>query len=216
MIDYLIIAFIAVLAVATTLWFFKARREMLELTRDIVVELESAFKPRDKEYTLLGYLVGFRGTYKLSDGDEAYVLFTTFPRHSLLYYPIAKALGRKDRLEVAIRYRRRRVKREFHLVNARDGWAMSVSRGELKGKNLNKASLKDERGEFFVYGESPQDSELAAHLVRMTSYEIHKASAYKDAGLLEVALEGKRGAPKEALRLLEEMKRNLTRAIEAE
>lgn len=213
--DYIAIAAIAILAVAMTLWFFKARREMLELTRDLVVELESALKPRDKEYTLLGYLVGFRGTYRLSSGDEAYVLLTTFPRYSLLYYPIAKALGRKDRLEVAIKHRNRRVVRELHIVNARDGWALAISSKELANKKLEKSSLKSQRGEFFVYHESPLDMELALSLVNSSRHEIHKISAYKEAGLLEVALEAKRGAPREAARLLEELRRNLTRATEA-
>ncbi|MEM0478720.1 MAG: hypothetical protein QXS16_00195, partial [Pyrobaculum sp.] len=85
-----------VISVASVMWYFRERKKILKLMRDFVVELEEVFKPVDKTYTLLGYLVGFRAVYKLHNGDQLYVLFTTAPRYAFLYLPFVKLLGRED------------------------------------------------------------------------------------------------------------------------
>jgi len=61
---------------------------------------------------LLGYLVGYKASYKLGDGSRAYIRLTTTPRHSLLYYPITAIPKREDRVAIALQPSRRSVLRD--------------------------------------------------------------------------------------------------------
>ncbi|MEN2998971.1 MAG: hypothetical protein ABDH61_00070 [Acidilobaceae archaeon] len=212
--EYAILATISILAVAMVIWYFRVRREMILLTRTVVVELEKYFKPRDKTYTLLGYLVGFKGKYELGNGDQVFILFTTMPRMSLLYYPIAKLLGRRDRLEVALKYANRYVLRDFHLVNVSDKWAAGTflrDVGEKRGK-LERREIGGKRGNFVAFLESPEDEGLAKKLLDISKVEVHRVSAYKDQNLVDVAVEAKLGAVGELLKLHEEVRKRVTKS----
>ncbi|MCS7099561.1 MAG: hypothetical protein NZ925_04385, partial [Sulfolobales archaeon] len=112
LLDLIVITSMSVLAVASVVWYFRMRRKMLVLMKKVTEDLEKSFKPVDKAYVLLGYLVGYRAKYDLENGDKVYILLTTAPRHSILYYPIARALKRTDRLEVAIANYSRYVSKE--------------------------------------------------------------------------------------------------------
>ncbi|MCX8195695.1 MAG: hypothetical protein N3F67_01225 [Acidilobaceae archaeon] len=212
--EYAILALISVMAVAMVIWYFRVRKEMLLLTRTIAVELEKYFKPRDKSYVLLGYLVGFKAKYELENGDEVFVLFTTTPKMALLYYPIAKLLGRKDRLEVALKYANRYVEREFHLVNPRDRWAVASflrDVGERREKLLRR-EVRGKRGTMVAFMESPGDEGLAARLATMGEAELHRVSAFKEHNLIDVAVEAGLGCVKDIVRIHDELRKNVTRS----
>ena len=53
------------LSVAMIVWYFRERRELIRFISDVIKELEDVFKPTDKVYELLGYLVGFKARFKL-------------------------------------------------------------------------------------------------------------------------------------------------------
>ncbi|MEM0025161.1 MAG: hypothetical protein QXV41_01130, partial [Zestosphaera sp.] len=79
-----VIAFSALIIASaiSVIWYFRGRRKMLKFIKEFTDELERELRPADKEYVLLGYLVGYRAKYKLEDGRNAYILLTTAPRHS--------------------------------------------------------------------------------------------------------------------------------------
>ncbi|MCS7106689.1 MAG: hypothetical protein NZ902_01080 [Acidilobaceae archaeon] len=213
--EYAILALISLLAVAMVIWYFRVRKEMLLLTRTVVVELEKHFKPREKSYVLLGYLVGFKGKYELNNGDQVFILFTTMPRMSLLYYPIAKMLGRKDRLEVALKYSNRYVLRDFHLVNVSDSWATSTFLRDV-GERREKMQRRELRANYVAFLEDLEDEGLAKKLLDMSKAEIHRVSAFREHNLVEVAVEARLGAVGEILKILEEMRKRVTRSRHSE
>ncbi|MEM2212079.1 MAG: hypothetical protein QW114_02660 [Candidatus Nezhaarchaeales archaeon] len=106
------------LALASVPWYFRMRRR-IALMKKVTEDLEKTLKPKDKEYVLLGYLVDYKAKYTLNGGDKVYVVFTTAPKHSMLYYPILKAFKRKDRLTLAIEYGRRHVSSGFTWLTLR-------------------------------------------------------------------------------------------------
>jgi len=63
--DYLGVVILSVLAVAMVIWYFKMRKVMILLMKKVTDDLEKFFKPRDKSYILLGYLVGYKAIYDL-------------------------------------------------------------------------------------------------------------------------------------------------------
>jgi len=116
--DYIIITLMSFLAIAMVVWYFRGRRELIRFISDIIKELEDVFKPTDKVYELLGYLVGFKARFKFGRSSNivnAYAMLTTVPKYSLLYYPIAKVLSRKDLLSIAVEFRGV-MSRELHMV----------------------------------------------------------------------------------------------------
>lgn len=90
---------------ASVVWFFQIRRSMILRMRGVISVLEHTFKPSDKEYTLLGYLVGFKATYKLRDPSitRAWLLYIMPPYHVFFYLPVIALARRRERLEVTLR-----------------------------------------------------------------------------------------------------------------
>ena len=98
---------IAVAAAVSVVWFFHMRRVMLMRMRGLVSLLERSFKPRDTQYVLLGYLVGFKAEYLLGNGpaSKAWILYTIPPYHVFFYLPVISLAKRKERLEFTLRLR---------------------------------------------------------------------------------------------------------------
>ncbi len=96
---------VAVVAVATVVVYFRGRRINLVLMRDFIVKMENLFEPSDKEYVLLGYLVGFKAKFKVMRWNISDItwMLTLLPRQSLLYYPISKLTSKFDRLYISAR-----------------------------------------------------------------------------------------------------------------
>jgi hypothetical protein len=160
-----IVAFtiLVVASSASVIWYFRARRKILRFIKEFTEELEKELRPSDKEYVLLGYLVGYRARYKLEDGRNVYVLLTTTPKHSLFYYPIARALGREDRVTIMLELAGRNVLRDLHAVRKNESRLLNVllrDLGERAGR-LNRTVLETSKGDYEVFYEEPRDLDLA-------------------------------------------------------
>lgn len=212
--DYLMVVLLSTLAAASVVWYFRTRRRTLVLMKSVTEELEKVFKPVDKAYVLLGYLVGYRARYELENGDRVYVLLTTAPRHSILYYPIARALGRTDRLEIALESARRHVTRDLHAVLARDSRSHAVLLRDLGSKRevVSRRTLETPRGEYVVYYEDSGDLELVRRLVSTTELRVYRLSAFTRSNLVEIAAEIREGMVAEAVRVLRELGRSVSRS----
>jgi hypothetical protein len=101
----LILYIVLIGGAASVVWFFQTRRSMLLRMRGVVAILEDVFRPVDKEYTLLGYLVGFRAVYKLRDRllSRAWLLYIMPPYHVFFYLPVIALGRRRERLEVTLK-----------------------------------------------------------------------------------------------------------------
>ncbi|MGB9827081.1 MAG: hypothetical protein ACPLSM_01005 [Thermosphaera sp.] len=146
---YGVIILIAILGAASAIWFFRQRRRLIVLLRDVVLSLEKHFNPSSKEYQWLGYIVGFKARYVLPGKHRVYLLLTTVPRHSLLYYPFAKIAGRRDRLEIAFNPSDRVVAGEVYLVKKNSRVDNTVLRNSV-GDRLDKMFSREVRG-FYDY-----------------------------------------------------------------
>lgn len=85
-------------------WFFWMRRVMLRRQAAIVRSLEERLSPKDKQYWLIGYLVGFAARYTLHDtrAPRVWITYTTPPYHVFFYLPIIILGRKKERLEIAV------------------------------------------------------------------------------------------------------------------
>ncbi|KSW10710.1 hypothetical protein CF15_07960 [Pyrodictium occultum] len=138
------------LSSASVVWFFQVRRSMLMRMRAVVGILEDVFRPRDKTYTLLGYLVGFRAVYRLDWpwAGRAWILYTMPPSHVFLYLPVVVLQRRRDRLEVTLRLASP-LPGEAHVYDPGDRWARRLvardtaeSRGRLRERELELAGKR--------------------------------------------------------------------------
>ncbi len=179
---------LVILSVASVFWYFRVRRKMLVFLKEFTVKLEEVLKPKDKVYTLLGYLVGYKATYKLGDGSKAYILLTTAPRLSLFYYPIAKALGREDRVSIALRPGIERIVREMHAVREGESRLKAVLSRDLGEKlnKLNTTKVKTKWGTYEVFYEDPKDVDILLGVINDETLPIYKVSAYKSLNLTEI------------------------------
>jgi len=214
LLDYLAVVLLSTLAVAMVVWYFRMRRVTLQLMKRVTEDLERFFRPLDKTYVLLGYLVGYRATYTLEGGDRVFVVLTTVPRHSLLYYPVVKALGRTDRLHLAIRYGKRYVTRELHAVNLVDGRLHSVVLRDLgsRASTLSKREIELSRGRYVVYYEDSSDLELVGRIVESSPVTLYKLSAYSKDNLVEVVADISSGDAVGVAEVLREFGRRVTRS----
>jgi len=214
LLDYLVVVLLSVLAAAMVVWYFRMRRVTLQLMKGVTDDLETLFKPLDKTYVLLGYLVGYRATYTLEGGDRVFVVLITVPRHSLLYYPVVKALGRTDRLHLAIRYGKRYVARELHAVNLVDSRLHAVVLKDLgrRAEVLSKRELESSRGRYVVYYEDSSDLELVRNLVESSPVTLYKLSAYSKDNLVEVVADVSSGNAISVAEILKDFSRRVTRS----
>ncbi|MGC8983468.1 MAG: hypothetical protein ACP5KA_06955 [Desulfurococcaceae archaeon] len=140
--DYLALLGLSALGVASAVWFFKKRREVLELLRDVTATLEEYYKPSDKTYTWIGYLVGYKARYVLPGKHKAFILFTTVPRHALFYMPVVLLANRRDRLEVAVVPHDRYVVGELH-VHKKGSWIAEAVVKKNVGERLREFSVRE-------------------------------------------------------------------------
>lgn len=215
LLDLIVISILSFLAVSSVIWYFRMRRKTLVLTKKVTEDLERIFKPVDKTYVLLGYLVGYRARYELENGDRVYVLFTTLPRHSILYYPIAKALKRTDRLEMAIENSRRSVVRDLHAVISEDSRTHAILVRDLGSKVdlLSRRTVKTPKGEYVVYYEDSGDIELVKNLLETVELKVYRLSAFTKNNLVELAAEVREDTVPSLVKALRELNRHVTKSI---
>lgn len=195
--DYVAVVMLATLALAMTVWYFRKRRELITLIRDIARELEEVLRPTDKVYELLGYLVGFKARFKLgrSVATDAYVTLTTVPIHSLLYYPIAKLMSRKSMLGMALEFRKE-VPREVHLIlygRALGRYEEALKRDIPYINQLRTTRVSLPGGEYKVYYEDQRDAEVVFKELSRYGLKPIQFSIFKSRKLIYVLAEAKRG-----------------------
>ncbi len=110
---------IALIAGISTLQFYRGRKQNLMILEYSTRVLEKCFKPKDKNYTIIGIYIGYDATYKviheMIKNIKAVVLL--LPRQSLLYMPIAKLTSRFDRVFLIINYKKNKIfPGEAHIV----------------------------------------------------------------------------------------------------
>ncbi|MEM1982745.1 MAG: hypothetical protein QXZ63_03675 [Sulfolobales archaeon] len=203
--DYLMLVIISVLAVVMVLWYFRKRKELIKFIKSIVEELESTFRPEDKIYELLGYLVGFKAKYKLSKSSNAlnaYATLTTVPNYSLLYYPIAKLMSRRNTLGIAIQYREG-IPRDLHLIESDNKKLELRLRSDVK--DLSKMPVKkiELRGRFYsVYYLNESDVDLVLRELSNFELNVFQLSLFSSKNLIYVLVEAKEGVVKPIYKLI--------------
>jgi hypothetical protein len=213
LLDFLALLGLSTLAAAMVVWFYWMRRKVLKLIKKVVDDLEGFFKPIDKTYTLLGYLVGFRAIYELERGDRLFIVLTTTPRHSLTYYPLLKLLGRTDRLQLALKPSSRYVLRELHVVDARDKRSLQILARDL-GERINWLSRVEHetpKGVYLVYYESPEDLDFVKRVIEHSPVHIYKLSAYTRENLVEVVADISSGDATAVAKVLRDFSGKITR-----
>ena len=106
------------------LWFYKLRKTMIKRQIVIINTLEKAFKPKDKKYTVHGYLVGFTGKYWINRGNiiKAWAYYVTPPYHVFFYLPVIHAFKKKERMDITLELKSVRYRGEAHISVSKDGY----------------------------------------------------------------------------------------------
>ncbi|MEM3182187.1 MAG: hypothetical protein QW397_02115 [Fervidicoccaceae archaeon] len=204
-----------IISVASVFWYFKMRKKILKFMKDFTDELEREFRPKDKEYMLLGYLVGYRAKYKLGDGRRAFVLLTTTPKHSLFYYPIAKVLKHEDRVTIMIELAGKKILRDAHAVKKSESRLLRTLSRDLGSRmdRLNTTSIQTKQGKFELFYESAADVELLAGIINSSYASIRKISAYKQINAVEIVSRAEHGVVHEIVESLRVLSKGLTESI---
>ncbi len=113
-----LVAALVLLALAATLGYFRGVRRNRAIAASIAGGLEEALRPVETEYVNVGGSIGHNFTFRLAgDWTEARGVFTLSPRHSLLYLPLSRLLGVRDRLFLNV-FTTRPFRGEGHFVRA--------------------------------------------------------------------------------------------------
>jgi hypothetical protein len=90
------------------------------LGKQMSLQAERVFEPKDKEYVNIGGVLGYNFVHKLRDPwKEAKGTFVFIPRHSLLYLPFSYYLiGNRDRFYVNL-FTDKKLVGEGHIVEKR-------------------------------------------------------------------------------------------------
>lgn len=213
-VDYLMLVFMSFLAVSMVLWYFRKRKELIKFIKSIINELEDVFRPTDKVYEVLGYLVGFKAKYKLGKTTKAlnaYASLTTVPRHSLLYYPIAKLLSRKDVLTVAMEFRDG-ITEDIHLVR----YGSKRLEARLRNDVQDVEGMRSRRVEllgtpYVVYYYDEGDVDLIMSELEGLNLNLIQLSVFKSKNLIYVAVEAKEGIVRPVYKLINNIYSRLSR-----
>ncbi len=135
---------LVLLAGAATVQFFRGRKKNLSILEKSIRILEDVFKPKDKNYTIIGIYVGYSALLKIKkafiDTVEAVVLL--FPRQSMLYAPIARLTSRYDRAYVIIHYTKdKNFPGEAHIVQ-KGFYRLGIRRAI---RNIEKMKVEETR-----------------------------------------------------------------------
>ncbi len=216
LINVIALSALMILTTATVVWYFRIRKKMLQFLKEFTVRLEEVLKPKDKEYRLLGYLVGYKAFFTLSDGSKAYVLLTTAPKFSLIYYPIAKALKHEDRVAIALEPSKRKVVKEVHAVKVGEARLKAILSKDLREglSKLNMTKVNVRWGSYEIFYEDPKDVDLLIDVLNNEILPIYKISAYKDLNLTEVVSKAEVDKIEYLYERLREYTKRVTKAIQ--
>ncbi len=110
---------LVLIAAVSMMQFYRGRKKNLRILEESIKILEDVFKPRDKNYTVIGIYIGYSASFKIDNpiikNVEAVILL--FPRQSLLYAPIAKITSRFDRAYIIVNYNKaKKFPGEAHVI----------------------------------------------------------------------------------------------------
>lgn len=182
--DLLAVLALSILAGVMIVWYYYWRRRMLWLMHSIVKTLEEVFKPVDKNYVLLGYLVGFKSEYKLDStgAKRIYARLLLLPHYSLLYYPIARLLTSKvDRLDILVKEPGLKLRR-MHVVKR--GWLRLLKQDDLSVEGLKSEVFEHGGVEYYVYYEDGIDRDILVSLVKNHSGYLRVSSIPEENAIL--------------------------------
>ncbi len=93
-------------------------KKNISFSRKISKILEEGLNAKDSQYTWLGGVLGFSARYLVDGFKKVEAILRLFPRHSLLYWPIAMAIGHKDNLKILfyLEDKNKIHSEEFHLI----------------------------------------------------------------------------------------------------
>lgn len=107
---------LVLLGAAATLAWLRGTRRNRRLASEISRQLEGTLRPLSTEYVNIGGSIGYHFRYALPGPfASARGTFTLSPRHSLLYLPVSRLLGVRDRLFLNL-FSERPLRGEGHVV----------------------------------------------------------------------------------------------------
>ncbi|MEM0043279.1 MAG: hypothetical protein QXJ51_00780 [Sulfolobales archaeon] len=135
------------------------------------------------------------------------------PRHSILYYPIAKALKRADLLEIAVENSKRRVARDLHVVALSSKRMHDILLKDLSTRKeaISKRVIKTSKGEYAVYYENPHDIDFIDRLLDRVELRIHRLSAFTRNNMVELVAEIREDSIPSLVKALKELNKYITR-----
>ncbi len=142
------------LAAAMMLGWRRGVRTNQQLLIETCATTERVFQPIDTSYTNIGGLVGYNFAYQL-DSAAFYRLdgtITTLPRQSLLYYPLARFMGREDNLILTL-FCHSLAPGEGHIVEERQfsrGWIPIDDDTSMQCETVENGELR-----FFLFSYNP-------------------------------------------------------------
>lgn len=202
---------LSLLAALMIIWYYYWRRRMIWLTRNIVIALENTLKPVDKNYVLLGYLVGFKAEFKLDSSGKrkAYSMLLLLPRYSLLYYPIARFFTSKiDRLDILLKDVELKPRR-CHIVSKK--WFKLLRQDHLSVDGLRRETIEHGGEEYHVYYEDTRDRDLLVNLLVSRGNRYIRISSIPEENAVLLTMKANPDAVEEAVRDLARMLRDLSR-----
>jgi hypothetical protein len=149
-----------IFAIVVAVGYFFGRRKNVILMRQYARAIEAALKPTDQQYTWIGGYIGFKGEYKVKQETVKEVKATLHlkPRHSLLYYPIAKLTMRHDKLYIVMETSKS-VDGEAHLIQK--GYYRMLGPGiEDKGRFHKKYVKLGDRDFELLYQDRKGEAQL--------------------------------------------------------
>ncbi|MCE4599995.1 MAG: hypothetical protein F7C38_00310 [Desulfurococcales archaeon] len=185
----LIAAIIILASFPGVIWFFRIRKKMIRKQSILIRFLEEKFKPRDKTYWYLGYLVGFRAKYKVKrrDVDYVHLLYTTPPYHVFFYLPLIWMFKKRERLELIYQLGSgSRLRGEAHIANMKIPSIRLSVKADLKDlDSYKKMKLKANGVEYSVFYKGGEALDKAKDLLTVMS---EKANVYR------VSIDGSRNS----------------------
>lgn len=128
-------------------------RKNYRLIKNVAKRLEEELQPIDKTYTWLGGVVGFSAEYNVVNLSKIKITFSTIPRQSILFLPIAILMGRYDKLELLIPVKKK-ILNDINIVKKSPLNYINIKSNDLTEKiYLSENSLK-----FIIYSKNRSDN----------------------------------------------------------
>ncbi len=163
-----------VLTFALAFAYFLGARRNKKMSRVIFRILEDVLQPAKKGYTNIGGLIGYNFNYfKLKAKRISHIngVLTMLPRQSPLYLPIAKILGRSDKLYMTIFASNVQESGTWHIVHSK--CKESINTGGLPHKKFSAA-----KGNFEIFCQNEEDFAMLERYVAQAQPKYLRHMAY--------------------------------------